>query len=189
MAEARTSLTPSSTPAAPVLLCGLTGGGCWPLKGAEVAWSPLRRMRRGFLVLVPCVLPGSWRWEAAEEEEEVMGCSCWGLCPSLQPCLWKLGRPCVPFQSHPSSGCHSCFQSTVVLILGYSKERKKLQIYWNYLDVILFSCGVSGVKGVSILLTPINIKPLLLIGFAYGKEEDWPLNSLNKANLKKNNFS
>lgn len=63
------------------------------------------------------------------------------------------------------------------------KGEEKQQIYWNYLNVILFSRGVSCVKGVSILLTPINIKPLLLKAFAYGKEEDWPLNSLNKANF------
>lgn len=111
-----------------------------------------------------------------------------GLCPCPGVCVWKLRRPHLP--SHlssliwPSLLFVSYGYPDTGLVKGEKEATNLLKFSWDYFVLLWGFC----VKGVSTLSTPINTKPLLLIGFAYGKEKDWPLNSLNKANLK-NNFS
>lgn len=102
----------------------------------------------------------------------------WHLCvcqrAAAVPCSVPAAPTCPPAPSpHPQGTAAAC----CLVTQKREKVMSLVKLSWGY---VVSSWGL-GVKGASSVLTPINIKPLLLIGFAYGKEEDWPLNSLNKA--------
>lgn len=157
----------SSSCFSPSSCCGLPGGDYRSLREQKLPVPSSGGWGRVFWWwhLASCLAPAGGGGSSGQR----------GCVLSSEVCVWKLGRPCVLFHVSsvfwlsllfPRYGC-----SDIWLLKGEKEATNLLKWSWNCFVLLWGSC----VKEVSTLLTPINIKFLLLVGFAYGKEEDWPL--------------